>query len=82
MRNFSNKFDWIWTLDAKVIGLQIRLPNYVKTLFIPLGDEGLGLGVKYHDNRRHKCIKENKEEDITVPIMMIFKPKIFLELYP
>jgi len=30
-----------WILDAKVTGLQIGLPNYVKTLFVPLGDEGL-----------------------------------------
>jgi len=30
-------------LDAKVTRLQIRLPNYVKTHFVPLGDEGLSI---------------------------------------
>jgi len=43
MRNFLNKFHSIWTLDAKVIALQIGLPDYVRTLFVPLGDEGLTL---------------------------------------
>jgi len=37
----TNKFYWIWTLDAKVTGLWIRLPDYVRLLLSPLGVEGL-----------------------------------------
>jgi len=49
MRNFLNKFDRIYTLDAKVTRLQIGLPNYMKTPFVPLGDEGLNQDLENWD---------------------------------
>jgi len=41
MHNFPNKFCWIWTLDVKVRALWVGLPDCVRTLFVPLHDEGL-----------------------------------------
>lgn len=38
---FSNKFHWIWTLDAKVITLQIEILRTL--LVVPLVSEGLTL---------------------------------------
>jgi len=31
----------MWTLDAKVTGFEIGLPDCVRTLFVPSGSEGL-----------------------------------------
>jgi len=44
MRNFPNKFYRIQTSNAKVRALQIRQLDCVRTLFVPLGNEGLSYG--------------------------------------